>query len=140
MVVSQGPEPRQVPDVIGLTGQEAEAALLRLRLVPVVLDEVFDPVVPAGMVAEQSPIPDSRVARGAVVEIAISKGPDLVPFPDLTGTDLREAQRILAEVGVIGVLAFGASDGEFSSASLEGEQIREGDLIPRGLQVDLVFL
>jgi beta-lactam-binding protein with PASTA domain/serine/threonine protein kinase len=140
ILVSQGPEPRRVPDVIGLSGEEAEAALLALRLVLVVLDEVFDPEIPAGAVAFQSPVAQSRVARGAVVEIAISKGPDLVAFPDLTGTDLREAQRLLAEVGLIGVLQFGASDGEFSSASLEGEEVRAGDLIPRGVQVDLTFL
>lgn len=140
MRVSQGPEPRVVPDLSGLTWPEAEAATEGLRLVAVQLDDVFDPVIPEGQVAAQSPMPDSRVARGAVVQIAISKGPDLIPFPDLSGTDLREAQRILAEVGVIGVLAFGASDGEFSSATREGERIRVGDLLPRGVQVDLVFL
>jgi beta-lactam-binding protein with PASTA domain len=74
------------------------------------------------------------------VEIAASKGPDLIPFPNLAGTNLREAQRVLAEVGIIGMLAFGASDGEFSSASLDGRPVRAGDLVPRGVQVDLVFL
>jgi eukaryotic-like serine/threonine-protein kinase len=140
MRVSQGPEPRVVPDLAGLTWEEAEAALVRLRLVAIRLDDVFDPVVPEGEVASQSPMSPSRVARGAVVEVAISKGPDLIPFPNLSGTDLREAQRILAEVGIIGVLAFGASDGEFSSATLDGVEIRDGDLLPRGVQVDLTFL
>jgi serine/threonine-protein kinase len=129
-----------VPDLSGLTWPEAEAAIEGLRLVAVQLDDDFDPVIPEGQVASQSPMPDSRVARGAVVQIALSKGPDLIPFPDLSGTDLSEAQRILAEVGVIGVLAFGASDGEFSSAARDGEPIRVGDLLPRGVQVDLVFL
>jgi beta-lactam-binding protein with PASTA domain/serine/threonine protein kinase len=140
MNVSQGPAPREVPDLGGLTWPEAETALEQLRLVPVRQNDTFDPVVPEGQVVTQSPSPGSQVARGAVVQIAISKGPDLIPFPDLSGTDLREAQRILAEVGIIGVLAFGASDGEFSSATRDGEEIRVGDLLPRGVQVDLTFL
>lgn len=140
IMVSQGPAPRAVPDLSGLTWPEARAAIERLRLVAVQLDDVFDAVVPEGQLSVQSPVPDNRVARGAVVQIAISKGPDLIPFPDLSGTDLGEAQRLLAEVGVIGVLAFGASDGEFSSAARGGQPVRSGDLLPRGVQVDLVFL
>ena len=140
MRVSQGPEPRVVPDLSGQTWSEAQAAIERLRLVPVRRDDIFDPEVPEGQVVTQSPAPESRVARGAVVQISISKGPDLIPFPDLAGTDLREAQRILAEVGIIGVLAFGASDGEFSSATRDGGEISVGDLLPRGVQVDLTFL
>jgi eukaryotic-like serine/threonine-protein kinase len=140
MRVSIGPAPRLVPDLSGLSIEEAEGALLRLRLEPVRLDDVFDPVVPVGQVAFQSPAAQRQVARGAVVEIAASKGPDLIAFPDLSGTNLREAQRILAEVGIIGMLAFGASDGEFSSATLDGEPVRAGDLVARGVQVDLVFL
>jgi serine/threonine-protein kinase len=140
MRVSIGPAPRDVPDLSGLSIEEAEGALRRLRLEPVRLEDVFDPVVPLGQVAFQSPVANSRVARGALVEIAASKGPDLIPFPNLAGTNLREAQRVLAEVGIIGMLAFGASDGEFSSASLDGRPVRAGDLVPRGVQVDLVFL
>lgn len=140
MQVSLGPEPRVVPDLAGLADGDAAQALENLRLTVVRLDDVFDLVVPVGRVAAQSPAPGVRVARGAVVEIAVSKGPDLIPFPDLRRTDLREAQRLLAEVGLIGVLTFGASDGEFRSATFEDRTLRPGDLLPRGVQVDLAFL
>jgi beta-lactam-binding protein with PASTA domain/serine/threonine protein kinase len=140
MRVSIGPAPREMPELIGLSFEEAERALLSLGLQPVRLEDVFDPVVREGLVAFQSLAPDTRVARGAAVEIATSKGPDLIAFPDLSGTNLSEAQRILEEIGIVGMLAFGASDGEFSSATLNGEPVRAGDLVARGVQVDLVFL
>lgn len=140
MRVSLGPEPRVVPDLAGLAYVDAAEAIDALRLTAVRLDDVFDPVVPDGQVVTQSPAPGVRVARGAVVEIAVSKGPDFIPFPDLRGTNLREAQRLLAEVGLIGVLTFGASDGEFSSATFEGRTVNAGDIVPRGVQVDLAFL
>jgi eukaryotic-like serine/threonine-protein kinase len=140
MRVSIGPAPREMPELVGLSYEEAERVLLSLGLQPVRLEDVFDPVVLEGLVAFQSPAPDSRVAKGAAVEIATSKGPDLIAFPNLAGTNLSEAQRILEEIGIVGMLAFGASDGEFSSATLNGEPVRAGDLVARGVQVDLVFL
>jgi len=140
IVSSIGPAPRTVPDLSGATLDEATAAIEGLRLVLEELDPVFNDDVPVGLVVSQSPPPESIVSRGAIVEIAISLGPDVVEFPDLAGTDFVQAQALLAERGLIARLEFGAIDGEFLRASVGGAEVAPGELVRRGSQVDVIFL
>lgn len=140
LVVSLGPAPRTVPDLGGATTSQASATLAGLRLDLVETDPVFDDVVPPGVIARQDPAPGTEVPRDTTIEVAISLGPDLVILPDLSGTDFAEAQRRLAEQDLIARLEFGASDGTFVSASVDGAPVTPGEPVRRGAQVDLVFL
>lgn len=93
--VSQGPpESRKVPDVIGMTLNEAKIKINNSEL------NVTDPVqektsnyYAAGVVMDQDPKPNSMISRGSGVLLIVSKGPQPVnrQVPDLTGLTVESA-------------------------------------------------
>ncbi len=140
LVISLGPAPRTVPDLFASPEAAAVEQLESLALAVEITDPVFSDEAPAGTIATQAPPPGTEVARGSVIQLAISKGPDLVIFPDLSGTTFEEAQQLLAERDLEAVLEFGTSSGRFLSASVGGSAVSAGDAVPRFSRVGLVFL
>ncbi len=140
LVISLGPAPRTVPDLFASPESAAVEQLESLSLGVEFVDPVFSTEAPAGTIAAQSPEPGVEVARDSVIELAISKGPDLVIFPDLSGTTFEEAQGLLAAQDLEAVLDFGTSSGRFLSASVDGSAVSSGDAVPRFSRVGLVFL
>jgi beta-lactam-binding protein with PASTA domain len=72
LVVSLGPEPVIVPDVVGLSQAAAEAAILGADLTVGLMSLANSDTVPAGSVIEQNPIAGSSVAPGTAVDLVIS--------------------------------------------------------------------
>ena len=140
LIVSLGPAPRLVPDLFAAPEAAAIEQLQALSLEVAFVDPVFSEDAPAGTIAAQSPEPGSEVERGSVVQLAVSKGPDLVIFPDLSGTGFEEAQTILAELDLEAVLEFGSSDGAFLSAAVDGASVSAGEPVRRFSRVTMVFL
>jgi serine/threonine-protein kinase len=100
-----------VPSVIGLSRAEAANVLadqgLTLRGPGV---ERYDDKIPTGRVARQRPDPRTFVKRGSVVTLVLSKGPQRVEVPDLTGKTLPAAQAAISGSG----LALGRILGAFA--------------------------
>ncbi len=140
LVISLGPAPRTVPDLFASPEAAAVEQLQSLSLSAEFADPVFSDEAPAGTIATQSPAPGVEVARDSVIELAISKGPDLVIFPDLSGTSFEEAQELLGAQDLEAVLEFGTSTGRFLSASVGGSAVSSGEAVPRFSRVGLVFL
>lgn len=140
LIISLGPAPRTIPDLFGTPETAAIEQLRSLGLEVQMLDPVFDDTAPAGTIATQSPAAGDQVERGSVVQIAVSRGPDLVVFPDLSGTDFAEAQARLAAVDLVAQLQFGASDGRFVSATIDGQRVTAGQTVRRFSTVAMVFL
>ncbi len=140
LVVSLGPEPRTVPDLIGRTADQARAELVRLRLQILELPPAFSDEVPPGNVLFQAPDPGSEVERGSEVEIVLSRGPDLVAFPDIGGLPFVEARTILVEAGFEPVLVLGSSTGVVQSATIDGDDAVPGQPYRRSTQVDVIAL
>jgi eukaryotic-like serine/threonine-protein kinase len=70
-----------VPDLRNKSEQEAIQLLVQANLAPGTKTDVFDPVVPAGLVVTQAPGPGVIVNQGTAVAYAISKGPEPSPTP-----------------------------------------------------------
>ena len=137
---SLGPEPRPAPELVNLTAAEATAALDALQLVTAQGEDVFSNDIEVGRVVVQAPAPGTPVERGGTVTIQLSKGPDLVIFPDLTGLTYPAAQTALADAGYAVNSLLGTTEGIFVSASVAGEEIQAGATFPRDTGVDLIFL
>ncbi len=137
---SLGPEPRPAPDLTNLTAAEATASLDALQLVGEQADDVFSDDVEAGRVVTQVPPPDTPVERGGTVTFQLSKGPDLVAFPDLDGLTYPEAETSLADAGFTVGSLLGTTEGTFVAASVDGDEVEAGDTFRRGTAVDLIFL
>ena len=140
ITASLGPEPRPAPNLVNLTAAEATAALDALQLVSAQGEDVFSNDIEVGRVVTQTPAPDTPVERGGTVTFQLSKGPDLVAFPDLTGLTYPEAQTVLAGAGYAVNSLLGTTAGVFVSASVDGTEIQAGATFPRDTAVDLIFL
>jgi serine/threonine-protein kinase len=100
LVVSRGPQPRTMPNLIGVPYAQAEAQLKQLGLAPLRVPDVFNDTVVAGAVAGTNPAAGTQLAKGAPVAIAVSKGPDVVRVPNVIGMDLQTAVATLTQAGL----------------------------------------
>lgn len=138
--ISSGPAPRTVPSVIGLSFPDAVAELEAQQLEVVRGDDVFSDDIPPGAVAIQSVAAGEQVERGSTVELQVSKGPDLVAVPDLTGLDCPGVTNALQAAGLtIGDL-LGVSTGLPVSVTVDGRPVQTGELLRRGTPIDLICL
>ena len=60
----------------------------------------------------------------------LSKGPDVVAFPDLTGQTYAQAQVTLAGAGFAINSLLGTTEGTFVSASINGDPVEPGAAVP----------
>ncbi|MFC8227342.1 Stk1 family PASTA domain-containing Ser/Thr kinase [Streptomyces sp. NPDC057287] len=98
LVVSKG-SPVDVPDVTGLSVEDARAALDEAGLESEVLTERVDSAEAAGEIARQAPGSGAEAAEGDTVELTVSKGPRMLQVPDVTGKDVDEARSALEDAG-----------------------------------------
>lgn len=98
--VSKGPTPIRVPDVVGKTAAEAEAAISQKKLVSEVTEE-FNDTVDAGKVIRESPQAGTVIKKGGTVNIVISKGPEKINVPDVSGMSKDDAKSTLESLGFV---------------------------------------
>ena len=138
--LSLGPAPRPAPDLTNQTVDEATATLTGLQLVIARGEDEFSNTIEAGRVVSQDPAPTTPVERGGTVTVRVSKGPDLVAIPDLTGLTYPQAQQALTDAGYVVNSLLGTTEGIFVSISVNGTETQAGATFPRGTGVDLIFL
>jgi beta-lactam-binding protein with PASTA domain/tRNA A-37 threonylcarbamoyl transferase component Bud32 len=100
LLVSSGQEVTDVPDLTGMTTQEAQAALADagLRLRSNVSEEASDEVE-EGKIIEQTHPSGSQVSKGTEVGITVSTGPEDVRVPRVTGQSRDDAVQNLEDAG-----------------------------------------
>ena len=103
LVVSVGPEPIEMPRVIGSTRDRAEGLLEGLEL-DVETTTVVDSDVEAGIVISQTPSPGTEINPGRTVQIVVSEAPDGVELEELSGRPLGEVTSRLEELGLEAVI------------------------------------
>lgn len=141
VVLSAGPQPRVVPNLAGLTIDQATAALTEQGLVLLQLEPEFDNTgaVAAGLIIRQDLPPDTTVDRGAVISVVASKGQDLVAVPSLGNLTLQQATDALNGAGLaVGVVA-GNVDGILVAAKYQGVDVQVGQQLLRGTPIDIAF-
>jgi serine/threonine-protein kinase len=100
VVVSQGPAPRVIPDLVNHPFDEANAALTGQQLVVQQLPPQFNDAIAAGNVISLNPAPGTAVPRGSAVQVTVSQGPETVPLPDLKGQSVAQATAALQGLGM----------------------------------------
>lgn len=91
----------EVPVVVGLELKEAARQLRIAGLQPRMAGEEYHKAFPKGAVVRQNPSGGSRVRKNLEVRLTVSRGRDETLAPDLTGQPLQQAQRLLAEQGLV---------------------------------------
>ena len=139
VVLSDGPQPRVVPDLIGQTIEQATAALTEQGLVLLQLDAEFSNDVAAGLIVRQDLPATTSVDRGAVISVAISKGQDLVSVPSLGNLTLQQATDALSAAGLAVGVVTGNTSGILVAASYQGVDVQIGQQLLRGTAIDVAF-
>lgn len=87
--------PVPVPDLRGLTVEQARTALLNLGLTIGSIGYVNDPLVPADTIISSQPSFGESVLGGATIDLVVSQGKGTNPIPNLDGKTIDEARAIL---------------------------------------------
>jgi serine/threonine-protein kinase len=132
LVVSDGPEPVNVPSVQGRTVAEA-TAVLKADGFQVQRLERFSDSVPAGDVIRQNPSSGTAL-KGSTVVIVASKGPRSFPLPDVEGMSRDVAERELGSLGLdVHVVVIPSSSGK----TVVGQDPAPGAAMHRGDSVTI---
>ncbi len=143
VVASKGPRPK-LPELTGLTLEQATAALTAQKLKITQGDPVPDETVPIGVVVSWSVPADptltvgATVEPGAVVQVILSSGPAPRTVPSLTGLSGADAKAALEALGLV----YAELPGEFSVTVPAGAVARQdpaaGASVPKGTTVNVV--
>lgn len=99
VVISKGPERYLVPDLVGMTVDQADAALKNVNLLLGERSEAFSDTIPAGRIISTTPVATSPTRGGSIVSIVVSKGQQLTVLADFTGVDADQAMSELGDAG-----------------------------------------
>lgn len=101
--VSQGPEYRTVPHVIGLDLNAARIEISKNELSIAGTKNEYNSEYPEGVVFDQDPGAEFKLPKGSGVVLYVSKGPQPVirEVPDLTGLTLDEARLELSKLNLV---------------------------------------
>ena len=129
LAVSGGPRPRTVPGVGGKTYDQAAAALQSVGLVAVRAD-AFSDTVPKDKVISTTPGAGASVAKGGRVTVTVSKGPDLLNVPDVTGKNVQDATAVMQQAGLQVSNVFGPPNKKvFVTDPPAGTQVHRGSSV-----------
>lgn len=129
LVISSGKTSNElvsVPNLNGLTTEEAQQKLSALGLVGVPRQESNDSVE-SGRIFEQSPSADSQVEAGSTVTYTVSTGSNKATIPNVLGDSLEHAQSALQGAG-FGVNVVYATSAEYAGRVID--QTPQGSAAP----------
>lgn len=99
ILLSKGPMPVQMPDIVHRTKAEADTALRDIKL-DVTYDEENSDTVEKGKIIRSSVDAGTQLHWGDSVKVTVSKGPKTVTLPNVCGKNTTEARKILEALGL----------------------------------------
>ena len=101
LLVSNGSEPIDIPNVVGQPLAEAKARMGDAGLVTTVREETAPAGTPSGQVTATEPAVGTTVQVGSTVTLVVSKNTGPVRVPDVVGMGQQEAVATLQGVGLL---------------------------------------
>ncbi len=132
-----------VPDLEGYEYHELENYLKERDLrYEVTLDSGFNNELKPLSVMKQNPKPGNKVKKGRKVYVTLNaKNAPLIKMPNLVNSQLKNAQEIIGNVGLVrGEIVYVPDIGinVVLEQKYRGRNVKEGFEIPKGSQIDLV--
>jgi eukaryotic-like serine/threonine-protein kinase len=124
-----------VPRVVGMPRDEAVQQLEDAGFEPEV-ERVFSGEVRRGRVVETSPAAGTTIERGSTVTLQVSRGPEQVAVPDVTGESEENARSALEGAGLRVGEVTEAESGEDPGTVIE-QSPAAGEEVDRDSAVDL---
>lgn len=128
----------QIPNLQGLTKEEAEQKAKELKIKVEVGEEKYHLEIPEGQIIEQDPKyqDNYKIKEGSTIKIVISKGQEIVDMPKVVGKTRDEATNMLKEAGLEAKVEEEFSD-DVEKNYIIKQEIKEGEKIPAGTTVTI---
>ena len=132
-----------VPELRGLTPDEAEPFAKEKNLQILVIDSIYDNNAKPGTIVEQFPSPNAHVKNNRAIQLTINaNAPEKIIFPNLRNVAFRQSLQRLKNLGLnVGRIEYVPSN--FKNLVLdfkyEGNIIEPNSLIQKGETVDIVL-
>ncbi len=137
LLVSDGPAPIKVPNLVGKTLDQAQALAAKLGFTISVTEEAPIPNVPPHVIAQQETPPGQKVNAGSTIYVIVSKGGGLGQIPDVRGQDFVTAQQALKAAGFQVGVNYTPSVSGPENGTIINEQPQGGTTAEKGSQVQL---
>jgi serine/threonine-protein kinase len=137
LIVSKGPAPVPVPNLVGRSLSSAEKSLTNIGLEYSVSRE-YSKSVPTGHVISTDPKAGEKANRGDSVSLVVSKGPPLITVPDLYKTAEADARATLQGLGFKVTVTYPLGISPFGRVVRQSEPV--GTQLPWGstISIDVV--
>jgi serine/threonine-protein kinase len=136
-VVSKGPERYAVPQVKGMTVEDATAAITDGSLTVGTSTSAYDATTAVGNVVSTNPPAGQKLKRDQAVSLVLSKGPAPVPLPNYVGKPSAQVTAALTKLGLKST-----TTQDYSKTVPQGSVIstspKAGVAVPKGGTVALV--
>lgn len=99
VVLSKGPMPVSMPDVVNRTKEDADKAFNDAKLVPTYSEE-FNDTVEKGKIISTSVEKGAQLHWGDKLNVVVSKGPRTVTMPDVRNKNANDARKALEALGL----------------------------------------
>ncbi|AFK86732.1 MULTISPECIES: Stk1 family PASTA domain-containing Ser/Thr kinase [Thermoanaerobacterium] len=137
VVVSKGKQNSVVPNVIGSEYRDAQLKLKNSGLNANLIWDYNDNY-PNGYVYDQNPRQGVQVEYNTVVDVYVSKGPEMVTVPNVQNMSLDDATKALEDVGLkVGNVTTQFSDSVPNNFVIS-QSIPQGTSIQKGKSIDLI--
>lgn len=138
LVVSKGPQRFAIPILKGLMQDAATALLQKNSLTVGTITETFNPKVALGKVISSDPKVGTEVRPNTVVNLVISKGPELLVLNSYVGKSGDQALTELTNAGFVASTTYAYSDTVAIGAVISQNPDGNGGTAPKGTKVALV--
>ncbi|MDQ7992148.1 MAG: Stk1 family PASTA domain-containing Ser/Thr kinase [Propionicimonas sp.] len=135
--LSKGPERYEMPSVLGMTPDNAQAALEDSHLALGAVENAYHDTAEAGTVFDTSVEVGERVKPGTKVDLSVSKGPAPVEIVDFKGKPFEEAKAHYTDAGLKVEVAEEKNHKSIPAGSVISSSPSKGEL-PRGGTITFV--
>lgn len=127
-----------VPNLVGMTEEEAKEALNKKNLGYSVSDRKASNQYEDGVIMEQETKANTKVAKNTEIKVVVSTGKEIkkVTVPDVTGKDEAEAEKILADKKLV-VESEGKYDDNIESGKVISTDPTSGVEVEEGTKVKM---
>ena len=134
LIISKGPAPVPVPNLVGRSLSSAEKSLIKLGLTYTVT-RAFSTTVPSGHVISTDPKAGNDVNKGDSIALVVSKGPPLITVPDLYKTSEADARATLTGLGFKVTVTYPLGIAPFGRVVRQSEPV--GTQLPYGTNISI---
>lgn len=138
LVVSKGPERLSVPILKGLTQAEAVSLFQKNSLTLGSVTETFNPSVAQGVIISSTPKAGTPVRRDSIINLVVSKGPELLVLNSYIGKSGDQALTELTNAGFVVSTTYSYSDTVAIGAVISQKPDANGGTAAKGTKIALV--